>query len=122
MLIGIGIDLCEIARMGEMIAREEFLRRFFTEEERVYIASRGQAAAQTAAGIYAAKEAALKAMGCGIALPLAQVGVTHDESGAPRYTLTGRAAGKMAALGGKAMHLSITHEGGMAAAVAILEG
>ena len=61
-------------------------------------------------------------VGCGIALPLAQVGVTHDESGAPRYTLTGRAAGKMAALGGTAMHLSITHEGGMAAAVAILEG
>lgn len=122
MLIGIGIDLCEIARMGEMIARAGFLERFFTEEERAYIASRGQAAAQTAAGIYAAKEAALKAMGCGIALPLAQVGVTHDESGAPRYALTGRAAEKMAALGGKATHLSITHEGGMAAAVAILEG
>lgn len=122
MLIGIGIDLCEIGRMGEMIAREGFLQRFFTDEERGYILSRGQAAAQTAAGIYAAKEAALKAMGCGVALPLAQVGVTHDESGAPRYALCGRAAEKMAAMGGRMMHLSITHEGGMAAAVAILEG
>ena len=70
----------------------------------------------------AAKEAALKALGCGIALPLTDVGVTHDEAGAPRYRLCGEAAAKMAALGGKAMHLSITHEGGMAAAVAILEG
>ena len=122
MLIGIGLDLCEIARMGNENARAMFMERFFNAEERAYVEARGAAAAQSAAGIFAAKEAALKAMGCGIALPLTDVGVTHDEAGAPRYRLCGEAATKMAALGGKAMHLSITHEGGVAAAVAILEG
>lgn len=122
MLIGIGLDLCEIARMGNENARAMFTERFFNAEERAYVEARGAAAAQSAAGIFAAKEAALKALGCGIALPLTDVGVTHDEAGAPRYRLCGEAAAKMAALGGKAMHLSITHEGGMAAAMAILEG
>ena len=122
MLIGIGLDLCEIARMGNENARAMFTERFFNAEERAYVEARGTAAAQSAAGIFAAKKAALKALGCGIALPLTDVGVTHDEAGAPRYRLCGEAAAKMAALGGKAMHLSITHEGGMAAAVAILEG
>lgn len=122
MLIGIGIDLCEIARFENAQTRERFAERFFCEEERAYVAARGAAAAQTAAGIFAAKEAALKAMGCGVALPLRDVGITHDEQGAPRYALRGEAAEKMAALGGKTMHLSVTHEGGMAAAVAIVEG
>lgn len=122
MLIGIGIDLCEIARFENAQTRERFAERFFCEEERAYVAARGAAAAQTAAGIFAAKEAALKAMGCGVTLPLRDVGITHDGQGAPRYVLRGEAAEKMETLGGKAMHLSVTHEGGMAAAVAIVEG
>lgn len=122
MLIGIGLDLCEIARMEEAVKRDGFLERFFTDEEQAYIRARGAGAAQSAAACFAAKEAALKAMRCGVALPLRDVGVTHDENGAPSYALTGQAAQRMAQLGGKRMLLSITHEKGMAAAVAVLEG
>ncbi len=122
MLMGIGIDLCEVARMREMIACEGFLERFFSAQERAYIAGRGAAAAQAAAGCFAAKEAALKAFGCGIAMPLREVAVAHDALGAPYYAFTGEAAERMERLGAKHMHLSITHEGNMAAAVAVLEG
>ena len=78
--------------------------------------------AQTAAGLFAAKEAMLKALGVGLAVPLREVGVTHDAQGAPRAALTGAAAARLAALGGRTMHLSISHEGGMAVAMAVAEG
>ena len=116
MILGLGVDLCEIARMERAIAREGFLARFFTQEERDYIASRGAMGAQTAAGLFAAKEAMLKALGVGLAVPLREVGVTHDAQGAPA------AAARLAALGGRTMHLSISHEGGMAVAMAVAEG
>ncbi|MDR0929604.1 MAG: holo-ACP synthase [Oscillospiraceae bacterium] len=122
MILGIGIDLCEVPRMREALKRENFLPRFFTEAEQAYILGRGAGAAQSLAGHFAAKEAALKALGCGIALPLKDIAVAHEASGAPRFVLTGQALARMAELGGRAMHLSITHTGEMAAAVAVLEG
>lgn len=122
MILGLGVDLCEIARMERAIAREGFLARYFTQEERDYIASRGAMGAQTAAGLFAAKEAMLKALGVGLAVPLREAGVTHDAQGAPRAALTGAAAARLAALGGQTMHLSISHEGGMAVAMAVAEG
>lgn len=122
MLLGIGLDLCQVSRMEKALEREGFLTRFFTEGEQAYLRARGKGMAQSAAGCFAAKEAALKALGCGILLPLRDVGVEHDESGAPRYLLAGEAEKRMRALGGARMLLSITHEGDMAAAVAVLEG
>ena len=117
MIRGIGLDLCEISRMAEAISRPRFLERFFSEEERAYIAAKGPTAAQTAAGLYAAKEAFVKALGTGIqSLNLREIAVTHDGQGAPRYCLSGR----YAALASAAW-LSITHDGGIAAAVCVLE-
>ena len=115
-VLGIGIDLCEIARMEPLLADDRFLARYFTQEEAAYIRGRGQCAAQSMAGIFAAKEALLKALGRGLALPMHDIGVTHTADGAPQYTLTGRAAECLQ--GGNAM-LSITHEDGMAAAVCV---
>ena len=64
MIRGIGCDLCAIPRMEEILQDGRFLRRYFTADERAYILDRVQAA-QTAAGIFAAKEALLKALGTG---------------------------------------------------------
>jgi len=122
MILGVGIDLMEIVRMEEALSKEGFLDRFFSPEEKEYIVSRGKGAAESAAGCFAAKEAALKAMGCGIALPLRQVAVLHRESGAPYYDLREQAAEKMKEMGGERIHLSITHSQNTAAAVAIVEG
>lgn len=123
MILGIGIDLCDVARMRAALEQASgFLERYFTEEEQGYIRARGLGAAESMAGHFAAKEAGLKALGCGIVLPLTDIAVTHDGEGAPRYVLSGEALARMHARGGQSMHLSITHTDGVAAAVAVLEG
>ena len=66
---GLGIDLCGVERIERELKRSDaFLRRFFTNSERAYIASRGQMGAQSAAAMFAAKEAFLKAVGAGMGL------------------------------------------------------
>ena len=109
---GIGLDLCVIDRMREHL-EDRFLDRYFTPREAAYILSRGKHAAQSMAGIWAAKEAVLKALGTGIAFALREVEIDHTEAGQPFVRLHGKAAEQ----GGDFL-LSITHEGGMAAAVA----
>ena len=111
---GLGIDLCEIARMQALLDEGRSLRRMFTEDEQAYISSKGATSAQTMAGLYAAKEAVLKAIGTGLTIPMTDVIINHTELGRPLVTLTGKAA----EAGGK-VHLSITHEGSMAAAFAV---
>ncbi len=111
---GIGIDLCEIARMQQLLDHGHPLRRMFTIEEEAYIHSKRAAAAQTMAGMFAAKEAVLKALGTGLTIPLTDVVIRHTELGQPIVFLTGKAA----ALGGQ-MLISITHEAGMAAGMAV---
>ena len=111
---GIGIDLCEIARMQRLLDEGHSLRRMFTTAEQAYIASKAASAAQTMAGMFAAKEAVLKALGTGLTIPMTDIVITHTELGQPVVALTGKAA----ELGGTVM-ISITHEAGMAAAMAI---
>lgn len=111
---GIGIDLCEIARMQRLLDDNRPLHRMFTAGEEAYIRGKGVSAAQTMAGLFAAKEAVLKALGTGLTIPLTDIVITHTELGQPLVTLTGRAAD----FGGHFL-LSITHEAGMAAAMAV---
>lgn len=114
-LKGMGLDLCAISRMEALLPDGLFLARYFTEAEAAYIRGKGASAAQTLAGIWAAKEAVLKAAGRGIDLPLKDVEITHTEAGQPQVCLHHQAA---EALPG-AFSLSITHEGDMAAAVCL---
>lgn len=111
---GIGVDLCEIARMQTMLDENRSLRRMFTEEEQAYIHAKGASAAQTMAGLFAAKEAILKAFGTGLTLPMTDIEIAHTGLGQPIVILNGKAA----ELGGNMM-VSITHENGMAAAFAV---
>ena len=111
---GIGIDLCEIARMQQLLDEGHSLRRMFTEEEQAYIRGKGASAAQTAAGMFAAKEAILKAFVTGLTIPLTDVVITHTPLGQPLAALQGKAA----ELSGQ-VTISITHEGGMAAGMAV---
>ncbi len=122
MILGVGIDLCEVGRMEEALEKGGFLERFFAPGEQTYILSRGKGRAESMAGHFAAKEAGLKALGCGIALPLDEICVDHDERGAPFFRLTGQVLALFERCGGKALWLSITHTRETAAAVAILEG
>ena len=123
-MIGLGIDLCEIARMERLLERDDrFLQRYFTTEEQQYIQSRGKAGAESMAAMFAAKEALLKAMGTGLSgkAALVEIEICHEESGRPRYRLLGAAKEALADIGGLRVHLSLSHEAGVAAAVAVIE-
>lgn len=123
MILGIGIDLCAIDQMVDRIENTRFLERFFTEEEIEYIKGKNLTAAQSAAGIFAAKEAALKAFGTGMTLvSVREISVLHRKRGQPYYRLYGKAKELMEKMGGKAIHLSISHEGNIAVAFAVIEG
>lgn len=120
MIVGVGLDIVAVERAGAMLAAHgpRLFSRCFAPGE---VARAGDA--QHVAGLLAAKEAALKALGCGWG---AGVGwrdpvVSRAENGAPRLTLTGPAAARAEALGVHSTHLSITHAGGVAVAVVILE-
>ena len=117
----LGIDLCEVERIRRaMESTPGFLQRYYTEEEQTYIASRGAMGAQSAAAMFAAKEAYLKALGGGLSggVSMREVGVTHLPGGAPAYALTGEAARQ---LDGARAFLSLTHEAGVAAAVCVID-
>ena len=122
MIAGVGIDLCEIARMERNLTNGHFLTRFFAPEEQTYIQSKGRGAAQSMAGIFAAKEALTKVLGTGLTVgELADICVLHDEAGVPYYDLRGAVAEAAVLRGITGVFLSITHENGMAAAVAVAE-
>ena len=100
--------------------RKAALSRAHLRQRKTRIDERG---AQTAAGIFAAKEAVVKALGTGFrGFGPAAIEVRVDALGKPLCALSGKALERMQALGGETIHLSITHTGDMAAAVAILEG
>ena len=122
-VIGIGTDLCRVARIQKALEREHFLLRVFTREEREYLEMRGRGRAQSAAAMFAAKEAAAKALGTGFSQGVMpeQIEVFHEE-GRPCLRLYGAALLRMQALHGKRFFLSLTHEGDYAQAFAVLTG
>ena len=121
-MIGLGIDICHVERIEKALQKGGgFLKRYYTEEERKYLQNKKDA--QSAAGMFAAKEAFLKALGVGLTggVALSDVGVAHDERGCPHYALAAKAADAMAKKGARVSHLSISHDAGVAAAVCVLE-
>ena len=123
-VIAIGTDLCAIARMERAIGQAHFYCRVFSEDERAYLETKGRARAASAAAMFAAKEAVAKALGTGFAggvMPWA-IEVTHAESGAPGVRLHGDALKRLEEIGGARVLLSLTHEGDMAMAFAVIEG
>ncbi|MEG0752859.1 MAG: holo-ACP synthase [Angelakisella sp.] len=111
-----GVDSVSIARMEKSMERESFCNRIFSEQEREYFSGKHRPA-QSAAGHFAAKEAFLKAMGTGVInMNLRDIGVLHDEQGAPYFVLTDWAA---ELCGDRELALSITHEDNIAIAFVV---
>ena len=124
-IVGIGLDLVEVARVRASVRRtgERFAQRVFTPDEIAYCAGRARKFEHLAAR-FAAKEATLKALGTGITgwASLQEVEVVHDAAGRPEIRLRGGVLRRARSLGVKAAHLSISHTEGVAAAVVVLEG
>ena len=122
MIGGIGIDLVDIKRLATtMRRRKRFTDRVFTRGECRYGAgSRG--AARHFASCFAAKEAFLKAVGSGLwsGIPLREVEVVHEPSGAPRLELGPRAREALHSSGCSSAFLSLSHEETLALAVVLV--
>ena len=125
MIVSIGIDIIEIRRVREVLARTpRFRERVFTEDERAYCDSRGAVnAVQHYAARFAAKEAAFKALRTGWRDGLAwhHVEVASDELGAPLLLLSGHARALFEGLGATHAHLSLSHTSEHAVAQVIFE-
>jgi holo-[acyl-carrier protein] synthase len=124
MVVGVGTDLMEIARIAQSIARygDRFLRRVFTPREIAYC-QRKKNAAESFAARFAAKEAGAKALGTGISHGVGwlELEVAREPSGKPRLELTGRAAEWARHLGVVRTSLSLTHSRDVALAVVVME-
>ncbi len=124
MIISIGIDIAEVYRIRETIARTpRFATRVFTAKEREYCESKGAAAAQSYAARFAAKEAFLKALKTGWRGKISwqDIEVVVDEAGAPSLSLTGEALKIKNERGASHVHLSLSHTTDHAVAQVIIE-
>jgi holo-[acyl-carrier protein] synthase len=124
-IVGLGMDVVEVGRIARLLdgpsARaERFLSRCFTPGEREFCEARRDRASGYAAR-FAAKEAAVKALGAPRGVSWQHLEVARAEGRAPSLTLSGRAATAARKLGVARAHLTITHDGGVAAAVVVLE-
>ena len=114
-VIGVGIDVCDIDRFEASLARTPgLLERLFTPGER------GRSPASLAAR-FAAKEALAKALGAPVGMAWHDAEVVSEDSGRPLFDLRGTVRARAEELGVASVHLSLSHDAGIASAVVVLE-
>lgn len=116
MIIGVGIDVVDVRRFEETLARTPALRqRLFTEAEQ-------QLPPASLAARFAAKEALAKALGAPVGLRWLDAEVHRGSDGRPHLSMQGTVAARAEQLGARHTHLSLSHDAGIASAVVVLEG
>jgi holo-[acyl-carrier protein] synthase len=114
-ILGVGVDVCSIARWEQMASRRPgVVKKLLTSAE----AARP---AESQAARFAAKEALIKALG-GVTFPWHDAEVRSGADGRPEFRLAGAAAAAAERLGVARIHLSLSHDGGVAIAFTVLEG
>ncbi len=115
MIVGIGVDLVDIARFERTIARTpRLVDRLFSGGERAL-------KPHSLAARYAAKEALIKALGGSDGVHWTEIEITAEASGRPVFTLTGSTATVVAERGITGLHLSLSHDAGLATAYVVAE-
>ncbi len=115
MLVGIGVDLVDIPRFARSLARTpRLLDRLFTPAEQTL-------KPHSLAARYAAKEALIKALGGSDGVHWTDIEVASEPSGRPVFALAGETAATVEARGITAVHLSLSHDGGLATAYVVAE-
>ena len=116
MIIGLGIDVVDVARFGQVLGRTpRLLERLFTESER-------SLGLNSLAARFAAKEALAKALGAPAGLHWTHASVVNDDEGRPNLKIWGTVEARAAELGVHELHVSLSHDAGIASAVVIAEG
>ncbi|MBG6239045.1 holo-[acyl-carrier protein] synthase [Mycetocola sp. CAN_C7] len=115
MIVGIGVDLVDLARFERAVDRTPKLRdRLFAESER-------DKPLRSLAGRFAAKEALIKALGSSDGVRWLDITVSNSAEGDPRFDLSGQTADVVAARGITSLHLSMSHDAGAAIAFVVAE-
>jgi holo-[acyl-carrier protein] synthase len=115
MIVGIGVDLVDIPRFERTLARTpRLLTRLFAPAERPL-------AAHSLAARYAAKEALIKALGGSDGVHWTEIEIVPDAGGKPWFELSGSTADVVAARDIDALHLSMSHDAGLAIAYVVAE-
>jgi holo-[acyl-carrier protein] synthase len=116
MIVGIGLDVCDVERFEAASVRTPGLT------EKVLTPTERSLPADSRAARFAAKEALAKALGAPAGLGWHDAEVVTDTDGRPSFALHGSVAAAAEALGVRRTHLSLSHDAGVAAAVVVLEG
>ncbi|MGH9292891.1 MAG: holo-ACP synthase [Acidimicrobiales bacterium] len=121
-MIGVGVDVVEIERVRSVLERRPRLAaRVFSASERELAAGRADPVPSLAAR-FAAKEAAMKALGVGLGgVDFADLEIVSAPGGAPRLRVSGRAAARAGLLGVSSWHVSLSHGRQVAAAVVVAD-
>ena len=120
MIKGIGCDIIDVSRMERAMDKERFLEKVFTPNERELIKNGGSA--QSAAGMWAAKEAVSKAFGTGFSgFSPKDIEILKDKNGRPCVQLYGGALEVFGKTGCENIYLSVSHERNTAVAFSVIE-
>ena len=120
-IVGVGIDVVPVERFAEALARTPSLAgRLFTPAELVTKAGEPRLAESLAAR-FAAKEALAKALGAGGGMLWTDAEVLVDDVGRPSLEVRGTVRARADSLGVTSWHVSLSHDGGIAAATVIAE-
>ena len=121
---GIGVDICRAERIAESLKRfgERMEKRLFTADELAYCRGHKDPLPHLASR-FAAKEAASKALGTGIAAGIGwtQIEVVQPGGRVPTLRFTGAALERLGAIGATRSHLTLSHDAGLAVACVVLE-
>ncbi|HZC71868.1 MAG TPA: holo-ACP synthase [Jatrophihabitans sp.] len=120
-IVGVGIDVVPVERFAATLSRTPMLAdRLFTPAERV-TGSGTPRAAESLAARFAAKEALAKSLGAGGGMHWTDAEVLVDEAGRPSLSIRGSVQERADALGVTRLHVSMSHDGGIASATVIAE-
>ena len=115
MILGVGIDVVDIARFGETLERTPAMR------ERLFAAGERERSLASLAARFAAKEALAKALGAPTGMRWLDAEIVNDATGDPRFDIRGSVQARADTLGVKSVHVSLSHDAGIASAVVVLE-
>jgi holo-[acyl-carrier protein] synthase len=115
MILGVGIDVVDIARFGESLERTPGMRqRLFTPAEQ-------ERSLASLAARFAAKEALAKALGAPTGMNWVDAEIVNETTGDPRFDMRGSVLARANDLGVSSVHVSLSHDAGIASAVVVLE-
>ncbi|WP_432548029.1 holo-ACP synthase [Kineococcus sp. SYSU DK004] len=116
MIVGVGIDVVDVARFARQLERTpRLVDRLFGDGERGL-------PAESLAARFAAKEAVAKALGAPVGLVWTDCSVEREDGHRPEVVVRGSVAARAAELGVQRFHLSLSHDAGIASAVVVAEG